>query len=157
MNSVYWHLAINHVPVLGVMFGTVILILALARRQKDVWRVGLAMLALSGFVAIFAYRTGEAAEEIVEEDAAISHDAIEAHEDAGKRAAWLTGLAGAAALVGLVAFRARPTPAWFKILMVTAALASSLMMGLTANLGAAIEHAEHMGGAPPAEHEAEEP
>jgi hypothetical protein len=69
----------------------------------------------------------------------------------------LTGLAGAAALVGLVAVKARPTPAWFKILMVTAGLASSLMMGLTANLGAAIEHAEHMSGAPPAEHEAEEP
>ncbi len=157
MNSVYWHLAINHIPVMGVMFATLIMAFAVIKRQKEAWRIGLAMLVLSGFVGIFAYRTGEAAEEIVEEDATLSHDAIEAHEDAGKRAAWLAGLLGAAALAGLVVFRARAVPMWFKGAMLIGAIAASIMMGLTANLGAAIEHAEHMGGAAAAEHEAEEP
>jgi hypothetical protein len=153
MSPVYLHLAINHVPVLGVMFGFAILAFALAKRQQEAWRLGLAILALAGFVGIFAYRSGEAAEEIVEENAAISHDAIEAHEDAGKLAAWSAGLLGAAALVGLVAFRARPEPSWFRGVMLVGALAASIVMGWTANLGAAIEHAEYMGDAPAAEHE----
>ena len=95
--------------------------------------------------------SGEKAEEIVEEKADVSHEVIHAHEEAAEPAAWAAYAVGVVALVGLVAFRVRPMPGWFKGLSLLGAVTVSGLMVQAANLGGKIAHEELRGSMPAAE------
>ena len=82
MNPVDIHLALNHVPVIGVPIALVLLGWGLWRRSPDLTRAGLALLVATALVAVPVYLTGEPAEEVVEGIAGISHRAVHDHEDA---------------------------------------------------------------------------
>ena len=70
----------NHIPILGLLFGTVLLAYGQWRKQEEVKKVSLALIAFVGVSALAVYLTGEAAEDIVEGLAGVSHEALEAHE-----------------------------------------------------------------------------
>ena len=65
MSNAHWHLILNHLPVLGVPFGAVLLGLGLLRGTMALQRAGLAVLVLAGLAAGVAYLTGEPAEHAV--------------------------------------------------------------------------------------------
>lgn len=142
MNPALAHLALNHLPILGAIFGFGLLAFALAAKRSETLRVGLFFLVLTGVAAWPVSLSGDKAEEVVEERAQVSRPAIHEHEEAAERAAWSAYIVGAVALVGLVAFRARPVPGWFKGLSLLGALALSALMLQTASLGGRIAHEE---------------
>ena len=143
MSAAHLHLMLNHIPLLGLIFGAVLLAYGTWRGSGDVQKASLGLLAVAGLSAIAVYLTGEPAEEIVEGLAGVSHDAIEAHEAWG----WYALLAGIA--TGGVALGTL-TLGWVRgrlgrgAVMLTLALAllSSGMIGYTANLGGQISHPE---------------
>lgn len=151
MNPVQAHLALNHLPVLGALFGVGLLAFALAARRDETLRVGLFFLVLTAVAAWPVSLSGEKAEEVVEESAEVSHDVIHEHEEAAESAAWAAYVVGIVALVGLVAFRARPMPGWYKGLSLLGAVALSGLMVQAANLGGRIAHEELRGSLPAAE------
>ena len=143
MSAAHFHLMLNHIPLLGLVFGAVLLAYGLWRGAEDVQKASLGLLAVAGLSAIAVYLTGEPAEEIVEGLAGVSHDAIEAHEEWGWYAL-IAGIAtGAVALGTLLA-------GWMRerlgrgavILTLVLALLSSGLIGYTANLGGKISHPE---------------
>ena len=142
MNPVQAHLALNHLPVLGAVFGLGLLAFALAAKRDETLRVGLFFLVLTAIAAWPVSLSGEKAEDVVEETADVSHDIIHDHEEAAESAAWAAYAVGVVALIGLVAFRARPMPGWFKGLSLVGALAVSGFMLQAANLGGRIAHEE---------------
>ncbi len=150
MNPVQAHLALNHLPVLGAIFGLGLLAFALAAKRDETLRVGLFFLVLTAVAAFPVSLSGEKSEEIVEERADVSHEVIHDHEEAAEPAAWAAYAVGIVALVGLVAFRTRPMPGWFKGLSLLGAATVSGLMVQAANLGGKIAHEELRGSTPAA-------
>ena len=148
MSAAHFHLMLNHIPLLGLLFGAALLAYGLWRGSEDVQKASLGLLAGAGLSALAVYLTGEPAEEVVEGLAGVSHDAIEAHEEFGLYAlvgGLVTALTALGAL-GYALFRRRLVR-WTAVLTLVLAVVSSGLIGYTANLGGAISHPELRGTA----------
>lgn len=142
MDAAHIHLLLNHVPVIGALFGLLVLAYGLARSSDDVVRTGLWFLVVVGLTSGIVYLTGEPAEELVEGLPGFSHAILERHEAV---ALWTTvggAVLGLAALVGLVRYRDRGPPRRYATIMLLLTLGLSGMMGWTANLGGQVMHQE---------------
>jgi uncharacterized membrane protein len=141
MNAAHVHLLLNHVPVLGIIFGLLLLAYAIYRRQEDLMRAGLGFLVLSAVVAVAVYLTGEPAEEVVEGMAGISEAAIEAHEEVAVFALIGTSVLGLFALGVLLRFR-QHLPRWAVITAMGLSVAVTGVTAWTSYLGGEINHPE---------------
>lgn len=143
MSTAHFHLMVNHIPLLGLVFGAVLLAYGLWRGAEDVQKASLGLLAAAGLSAVAVYLTGEPAEEVVEGLAGVSHDALEAHESWGVYALLAGiatgGLALGTLLVGWVRERLGRGAVGLTLVL---ALLSSGLIGYTANLGGKISHPE---------------
>ena len=151
MNPVQAHLALNHLPVFAAVFGLGLLVFALATKRDETLRVGLFVLVLTAVAAWPVSLSGEKAEDVVEEHADVSHEVIHEHEEAAESAAWSAYAVGVLALIGLVGFRRRPMPGWFKGISLLGAVTVSAFMLQAANLGGKIAHEELRGSTPAAD------
>jgi hypothetical protein len=100
MSPAHLHLVLNHIPVLGTLFGLALLGYARYRREDAVTRAALGTFVVVALLALPAYFTGEPAEEAVEHAPGVAEQAIETHEAAG------AALAVAVATAGLMAWTA---------------------------------------------------
>ena len=140
MNWAHVHLILNHIPVVGVGFGLVLLLWSMWRRDVALQRAALTSFFIVAVVAIPVYLTGEPAEEIVEHLPGTTESAIESHETAALAALLAVSLLGAVALLGLLLpLRWSRVTARAALLV---ALAGAGLMAWTANLGGRIRHAE---------------
>jgi uncharacterized membrane protein len=143
MNFAHWHLLLNHLPVLGTAFGTLVLLTALLKRSDELKRLSLWVFVLAALAAVPAYLTGEPAEGVIERLPNVAENLIERHEDWALISLVATGLTGALALVGWFAYRkAERLPQWLPAGALGLALVTSGLMAWTANLGGQIRHPE---------------
>lgn len=150
MNWAHMHLLLNHVPVLGTLFGLALLLYAVVRRNDGHKRVALGVFTLVALLALPTYFSGEPAEEVVEHRAGVSEPAIESHEDAALGALAGVEVLGLVALVGLFLSRGgRALPANAARAVVLVAILTAGLMARTANLGGQIRHAEIRADAQP--------
>lgn len=146
MNAAHFHLVLNHIPLLGLLFGTVLLAYGWWRAHEEVENVSLALIAFAGLSTLAVYLTGEPAEEIVEDLAHVSYDALEAHEDMGLYALWAGLLTGGSSIIALVIGALRGQLArWSVVFTLVLALGAVGLIGYTANLGGKISHPELRG------------
>jgi hypothetical protein len=103
----YLHLLSNHVPILGSLFGVLLLVVALVKPNLHTTLSAYLILLVSGIGGIVAYFTGEPAEESVEHVPGISHKLIHVHEEMAENALIFVFLLTAAAVVGLWSERAQ--------------------------------------------------
>ncbi len=103
----YLHLLSNHFPILGSLFGVLLLVIALVKPNLNTTLSAYLILLVSGIGGIVAYFTGEPAEESVEHVPGISHKLIHVHEEMAENALIFVFLLTAAAVVGLWAERAQ--------------------------------------------------
>ena len=148
MNLVHLHLALNHVPALGAVFGLVLLAFAAVKKSRELTRVSLGVFVLVALLTAPAYLTGEPSEDAVENLPGVSKPTIEQHETAAGVAFGGVAVLGVAGLVGLLRSRGnRAIPGWLRPSVLTLALVASGLMFLTANLGGQIRHTEIRSGA----------
>jgi uncharacterized membrane protein len=102
----YLHLLSNHFPILGSLFGVLLLVVALVKTNLHTTLSAYLILLVSGIGGIVAYFTGESAEESIEHVAGIS-PLIHVHEEMAENALIFVFLLTAAAVVGLWAERAQ--------------------------------------------------
>ena len=144
MDIIHLHLMLNHVPVIGVIAGLIILAWGIFRRSEEVKTVGLLALIVTAVIALPVYLTGEPAEEIVEKLAGVSESVIEWHEHSATLSLIFVMVTGGLALVSLVLRRLRfpgiATAAIAATLLLSAG--TSILMARTANLGGQIRHSE---------------
>lgn len=142
MNGAHLHLMLNHLPVLGTVFGLGLLAYGVLGKKPALLKVSLVVFVLAALAAGAAYLTGEQAEEVVEHLAGMSEALIEPHEEAAWIALLGAGVLGVLALGGLIWFRQREVPKAFSVAALVVALAVSGWMVYTANLGGKIHHPE---------------
>ena len=151
MNGAHLHLLVNHVPVLGILFGLLLLVAALWRRSTELTRTSLVIFVLTAVAAVLVYLTGEPAEDAIEGVAGVTRGLIGRHEDAALAATIGLGILGAFSLGGLAGFRRLAVlPRWFTSSSLVLALVTAGMIGWAANLGGQIRHTEIRAGAPAA-------
>ena len=101
------HLLSNHFPILGSLFGVILLVVALVKPNLNTTLSAYLILLVSGFGGIIAYFSGEAAEERIEHIKGISHKVIHIHEEMAENSLIFIFLLTATAIVGLWAERAQ--------------------------------------------------
>lgn len=157
MNGAHWHLLLNHLPILGSVFGILLLLFAWARKSDEVKRVSLGIFVLTAICAVPAYLTGEPAEEVAEHLPGVTHALIEHHEEAALVALSTAIATGIVAMAGLFLSRkAKQLPNWLMLATLFLALATGGLMARAGNRGGEIRHTEIRSGssaAVPAESE----
>ena len=147
MDPAHLHLLVNHVPILGTLFALVLGVYGAARRQPEVVRAALLVLVVVGVASVVATRSGEGAEDAVENLPGVSERVIHEHEEAAEVANY-AAIALALLALGVLVWRRRhpdvgmaPTAA----VLVGVALVFGLM-ARAGNLGGEIRHTEIRGG-----------
>jgi hypothetical protein len=82
MNWAHVHLMLSHLPVVGTIFGLLLLLLAQLRKSEELKRVSLGIFVLTALLALPVYFTGEPAEKVVEHLPGVTEPLIEEHENA---------------------------------------------------------------------------
>ncbi|ASV29602.1 hypothetical protein [Maribacter cobaltidurans] len=81
MNDAHFHLVVNHLPIVGVLIGFLVLLAGLIMKKPQIKNTALGIFIFSALTAIAAFLTGEGAEEIVENLPGISETLIHKHEE----------------------------------------------------------------------------
>ena len=142
MNEAHLHLLVNHVPVIGALVSLFALAVALFWKSADFQKSALIMALIFGVTAIPAYFSGEAAEELIEDQKNVNHELVENHEEAAKLAtiaAIVSGLVAGGALI-LKNARGAGMAAATVLFLVTV-----ILMARAANSGGQIMHPEIRG------------
>jgi uncharacterized membrane protein len=147
MDAVHLHLMLNHVPVIGLGFVFLTLLVAWMRRDDVLFRLALGFGIVVALGALGARLTGSGAEEAVEKLPGVTETVIERHEDAANLATIVVGVLGIASLGGLWLWRRTPVPRWFQLGLLALAVIGGGLMAYTANLGGQVRHTEIRAGA----------
>lgn len=143
MTPPHLHLLLNHIPVLGTVFGLGLFAFGLWRKSQELKRAALGVFVIVALLTVPVYLTGEPAEETVESLPGVSKAIIEQHDGAATYAFTGVIITGAAALGGLIFFRrGKLLPVWYGSLILAGSLIVSGLMAWTANLGGQIRHTE---------------
>ncbi len=150
MIPVQIHLAIVHVPVLGVAFATLLLFLSRFRHRMDWARLAYGIFVLSALGALVAFFSGHGSEEATEHVLDLSQHRVHEHEEAGTFSLALALGAGALAIV-LLAMEARLSNSLRRNLgrlLLVLGLAGSATLFVAAHRGGEIRHPEISGDSP---------
>ncbi len=143
MNPAHLHLMLNHIPLVGISFVILLLIIALFMKSNKLINISLIFVILVALWAIPAYLTGESAEEIVEGLPGISEQLIEAHEESAELAFIFVEVVGALAIITLLARRFyKKLGNALTILTLLGLVVGGGLIAWTANMGGKINHPE---------------
>ena len=150
MNGAHLHLLLNHFPLIGGLISLLLLAAGLLIRKDLLVHTGLVLLVASAAMTYPVFETGDGAEEIVEQMAGASHDAVGAliheHEEASEKA--LTGMMVLGAVAAGTILIGRKNNVRLRILSVFVLVGGLAVLGLMANaaqLGGQISHPEVRG------------
>jgi len=144
MNPSELHLAINHLPLFSMFFGSLILFAGLIFR-KELLNVTAYILIIVGMIgALLSVYTGEEAEELVEDYfPEISHEIIHEHEEAAEGARNLSIALGILSFIALFLNRTkRPLERLFSWLLLAGGIIGTVMLMRSAHTGGEIMHIE---------------
>jgi 4-amino-4-deoxy-L-arabinose transferase-like glycosyltransferase len=137
------HLAINHLPVLGLPFAAGLLLAGLVFDNGEWRRAGLWTAVLAGVSAWFVYFSGGLAADYIGGMAGVSDRDIGRHAAAAEIFAWAASFVGLGAAAALARYRREPSPPRRASAVLLALLAAATALGgWTAHLGGAIRHPE---------------
>jgi hypothetical protein len=143
MNFAHVHLLLNHIPVIGIVIGFLLLSFAIAKKSDDLIKASLGVFILVALIAIPTYLTGEPAEKVIEHLPGVSEQIIDEHEDSAIVSLLSAGVLGIMALAGLIlSRRSRFIPRWHITVSWILSVIVVGMMAYTANLGGQIRHTE---------------
>lgn len=149
MNAAHVHLLFNHLPIVGGIIGTLILIAGfLLKNNSVVKQTALGVFIFSAITALPAFFSGEGAEEVVESIAGISHNTIETHEDIGKLFLILIiGLGVLSAVTLFATLRKHQASRLLYIVVLVVGLAGCVVAQRVGTSGGEIRHTEIGSGA----------
>jgi hypothetical protein len=169
MDSAYLHLVTNHIPIIGIPFALIILLLGIWRKSDELKAVALLVFAFLGLATLGVFLLGQGGEDFVEELSGVSHDAIENHEKMGLISLVAVGITAVFSAFGLIFYKGFSIlkrrgadensnlffPHWLTFLVLFLAILSAGILGYTGKLGGKIRHTEFYGGAINSEEENE--
>ncbi|MFY7742243.1 MAG: hypothetical protein ACOVQR_06335 [Flavobacterium sp.] len=142
MNQAHLHMVFNHFPIIGLFFGTAILLYGIIKKQTILINTAYVMFIFCMVMAKATMMTGEGAEEIVEE-LGISHDIIHEHEELAEKYMKVLYALGLLSIAGLVANTKKHAKAslasYLVLLLAVAGVVFSKFVGTS---GGEIRHTE---------------
>jgi hypothetical protein len=149
MNTAHWHLLLNHIPVMGVVIGALILVAGFVLKNNEtIKQTALGVFVFSALFAIPAYLTGEGAEEAVEKMPGVAEALIEKHEDLGKAFSIVTGVLGIISLLTFIAdWRKNKIASGLYVMVLLLAIGTSVFAKQLGTSGGEIRHTEIRSGA----------
>jgi uncharacterized membrane protein len=102
MNDAHLHMVVNHFPIIGLIFGTGILVVGIVLKNKSVQNTALILLAIAAIFGFASMATGEGAEEIVEDFPNVGKKIIHEHEELAETFVLFLYVTGLLALISLV-------------------------------------------------------
>ncbi|MBK8954195.1 MAG: hypothetical protein IPM34_01380 [Saprospiraceae bacterium] len=143
MNNAHFHLVVNHLPIVGLLIGTLILIAGLLVKERNVKLTALGVFIFTAITSIVAFYTGEGAEDIVENIAGISETLIHTHEEYAESFFTITLILGGLALIVLIAeIKKLKYTKYFIYLILLLALADGVLAKYVGTSGGEIRHSE---------------
>ena len=144
MNWPYVHTLINHFPIILMVVGTGVLLLALIVRRRGVWLYALATLTLAGLSIYPAFFTGDQAADAVRTTWYIMRPMVEEHDAAAGFALWSVLIIGAASGYTWWRMLRREVttlpPVWLRTVVTVLAVWALSVVARTAYLGGRIVH-----------------
>ncbi|MBI3894314.1 MAG: hypothetical protein HY313_00135 [Acidobacteria bacterium] len=141
-NWAHVHLWLNHFPVFGILFGLVLLIVALRSKNDPLKRLSLILFVCIGLITIGTYLTGEPAEEVAEHIPGVSESAIEPHEESALWSLIAIEALAVVSLAGLLFSRRSVIPSTFITICLLFSIIAMALVTWTAYLGGQIHHPE---------------
>lgn len=143
MNAVHAHLLLNHVPILGSLFGVLLLMIGMGMKNKTLEITGLSTMLLAALFTIPAFFSGEEAEHVIEGMSGFSDFHLEEHEEHAELSLWMMIASGLLSLISLVAYRFAPNRLKIvRLIALVLGLVAFLTMIPLANHGGKIMHQE---------------
>ena len=143
MNNAHLHLLVNHLPIVGILIATLILIAGFVLKKTAVKLTALGVFVFSAIASIIAFYTGEGAEEIVENISGISETLIHTHEEYAESFFTLTLILGGIALIGFITeLKKFKYAKYFMYLTLLLALADVVLSKYVGTSGGEIRHSE---------------
>ena len=143
MNNAHFHLLVNHLPVVGLLIGTLVLIAGLITKKTEVKLTALGVLIFSAITSVVAFYTGEGAEEVVENMSGISETLIHTHEEYAESFFTLTLILGGISLLTFIAeVRKSNLSKYLIILCLLVATADGITAKYVGTSGGEIRHSE---------------
>jgi hypothetical protein len=142
MTSDHLHLILNHLPVLGIPFGFILLIIGILKTEHVLKQAGFMVLFFASIAAMPVYFSGESTEEDPQAQLPLdagAHDRLEQHEDFAKPYLLLSlglGLLSGYAFVSLK--KNKPEALWLRYATLGLALGLSVYGTIIANSGGKI-------------------
>ena len=149
MDPVHLHLLLNHWPILGTLFGLLLLLAGYmlhGEGRRWLTRAALVTFIAGAVLAAFANATGEPAEHKIKHVPGVSKAMIEEHEESAEAALWACTVLGAVALLALLL--ERRDHRYTKVVMLAVlllAIATSGLMVRTGNEGGKIRRPDLRG------------
>ena len=137
------HLVLNHVPLIGLIFGLVFFLGGLRRSSQAAIFAGLRIFVAMGVVVLLVVGSGLVTENLLADTAWIDADALSMHRQVGFLT--LVVLVGLAGFSGAMLFASRTTrvvSAWARTTIVGLAIAGVAAGMWAAYLGGALRHTE---------------
>ncbi len=153
MDWVHLHLALNHLPVVGVLFIFLLLVLGICRGSEELKRLALQLGVALFIVAMIVKFSGEqSAEKLFAEPDAATKPLISAHEDSADQAVTGAFLLGVVSAIGLwKSRRTRVLSGWVTTAATVFCFVTILLLARSANSGGQIAHPEIRASAPSSE------
>lgn len=143
MNDAHFHLAVNHLPIVGIMIGLLVLIAGLLTKKIDIKLTAFGIFIFSAVTAAIANYTGEGAEEIVEDMVGISETLIHTHEEQAETFLIFTTILGILSVIGLFAELKKFAYArYITVLILLTAVAAGVIAKFVGTSGGEIRHIE---------------
>ncbi len=140
-NAAHWHLLVNHLPIIGGLFGILILLWGIIRKNEPIVNLSLMLFVACAVFSIVASQTGESAEAYLKNLKAIDEIYLERHVAAADIANYGMIVLGLSALITLIFKRIRAIK-FIPYLILVASIAVFVLMARAGNLGGEIMHKE---------------
>ncbi|MFC2109978.1 hypothetical protein ACFLRU_00500 [Bacteroidota bacterium] len=143
MNNTHFHLIVNHLPIVGLLIGILVLITGLTLKKREVKLTAFGIFIFSAITSIVAFYTGEGAEEVVEHISGISETFIHTHEEYAESFFTLTLVLGALSFIGFVAeLKKYKFAKYLVIFTLLLAVADGILAKYVGTSGGEIRHTE---------------
>jgi hypothetical protein len=143
MDAAHIHLLLNHIPILGTIFGLLLLCYGMWKHSDDVKKASLGTFVVTALITIPVYQTGDGAAQIVGNLPEVSVAIIRRHDSAATITLVAIEVLGTLSLLGLWLGRGnRGLKDWLTGVILVMALIGSGLGSWTGSLGGQIRHTE---------------
>lgn len=143
MNDAHFHMVVNHVPIVGILFGIGILVTGMILRNMSLKNTAFVLFVVSAIFAAMSMYSSEGAEELVEDMPNIGHQIIHEHEEIAEKFAIIIYATGFFGLLSLFAsYKKHRFATIFSYTTLALALVAGLLTKSVGTTGGEIRHTE---------------